>query len=159
MVLLDQLPSAEGWQVEVLGSDLSTRVLDRARSVSWPIAQAEEIPEVHRKSFMLKGTGSKAGSMRADPRLEAVLRFQRLNLNESRYAVSGTFDLVFCRNVMIYFDTSTRVRVVRQLLRHLAPGGYLVVGLAESLRSLELGLRCVEPGVYRRSSEGSERDS
>jgi chemotaxis protein methyltransferase CheR len=156
MVLLSQLAPSAGWQVEVLGTDLSTRALERARSLCWPNSQAKQIPLPHRKTFMLKGTGSQAGLMRADPGLEAVVSFRRLNLNDRGYPVSGTYDVIFCRNVMIYFDTDTRRRVVRQLLRHLAPGGYLFVGLAESLRSLALELDCIEPGVYTRRPASTE---
>jgi chemotaxis protein methyltransferase CheR len=72
--------------------------------------------------------------------------------------VSGQFDLIFCRNVMIYFDAETKLNVARQLLRHLAPDGLLFVGLAESLRFLELDLRCIEPGVYTRAGHSIRSD-
>lgn len=152
MVLLRHLQASAGWRLNVLASDLSTRVCEAARGATWPVEQAAEIPEQLKKEFMLRGVGSQQGRMRADDRLRSVVRFQRVNLNDAAYPVSGPFDVIFCRNVMIYFDAPTKQRVVSQLLRHLAPGGLLFVGLAESLRYLELGLRCLEPGVYAKAS-------
>ena len=92
--------------------------------------------------------------MRAGPEIESLVRFQRVNLNDRHYAVDGPFDLIFCRNVLIYFEPQDRVRVIGRLLRHLAPGGCLFVGVAESLRFADLGLRCLAPGAYTPASNG-----
>lgn len=148
MTLLDHLPPARGWRLEIVGSDLSTRVVEAAQKAIWPIAKAEEIPERYLKRFMLKGSGAQAAYMKAGPELRSIVRCLNLNLNAQSYPLSGRFDLIFCRNVMIYFDAPTRARVVERLLRHLTPGGYLLVGHAESLTGVSSQLRHVIPTVY-----------
>ena len=87
------------------------------------------------RAFMLKGLGEHQGKMKAAPSIR-VIRFLRLNLNDGTYPGIGTFDLIFCRNVLIYFDAESRRRVIGQLLRHLAPHAYLFIGHAESLNSV-----------------------
>jgi chemotaxis protein methyltransferase CheR len=148
MVLRSHLPPEEGWMLEILATDLSTRILERARQTLWLMERAQEIPTHYLKAFMLRGTGSKEGWMKAGPELRSLVRFQRLNLNEAPYLGLGRFDLIFCRNVLIYFDAASKARVVEQLRNHLLPQGYLFVGHAESLGSLSLPLRAVLPTVY-----------
>jgi chemotaxis protein methyltransferase CheR len=98
---------------------------------------------------MLRGTGAEAGTMRACPELRAIMRFSRLNLNdESPYAVGEPFDLVFCRNVMIYFTPEGRARVTDRLLRHVGADGYFFVGHAESLHGHRHAVRTIIPTVY-----------
>ena len=133
MVLLANLPASEGWKVEVLGTDLSTKVLRRAREATWSAERAEQIPRPYLERFMLRGTGANAGLMRAAPHLAATVRFERMNLNDEAYPVPEAQDLVFCRNVLIYFDEAGRRNVIDRLTRHVAPGGYLVLGHAEAL--------------------------
>jgi chemotaxis protein methyltransferase CheR len=148
MVLRSQLPPQEGWVIEILATDLSTRILERARQTLWPIARAQEIPTHYLKAFMLRGTGSQEGWMKAGPELRPLVHFQRLNLNQAPYAGLGRFDLIFCRNVLIYFDVASKTRVVEQLLNHLQPQGYLFLGHAESLSGYSHPLRAVLPTVY-----------
>lgn len=148
MSILQAFPPGLGWGVDVLGSDLSTRVLERARQATWPIAKAAEIPPACLKRFMLRGTGDAEGRMKAGPELQAVVRFARVNLNDERYGAIGQFDLLFCRNVLIYFDPPTKARVLEQLLAHLAPAGLLFLGHAESLGATTDRLRAVIPSVY-----------
>ena len=156
MVLLHHLPPSDGWSIEVLASDLSTRVLGRAREAVWPIERADDIPERHLKRFMLKGTGSQAGRMAAGPELRSIVRFQRLNLNDEHYPVSGPFDLILCRNVLIYFDQQSKTRVIERLLDYLDPRGHLFVGHAESLSSLTDRVRSVIPTVFTKATERRE---
>lgn len=156
MVLLQHLPPSEGWSIEVLASDLSTKALERAREAVWPIERADDIPDRYLKRFMLKGIGSQAGRMAAGPEVRSVVRFQRVNLNDERYVVSGRFDLIFCRNVLIYFDQQSKTRVVDRLLAHLDSHGYLFVGHAESLTSLTDRVRSVIPTVFTSAAEQGE---
>ena len=85
-------------------TDLSTKVLRAAQAALWPIEKADDIPLHYRKAFMLRGTGSQAGKMKAGPEIRDVVSFDRLNLNDAIYPVNGPFDFIFCRNVLIYFD-------------------------------------------------------
>ena len=147
MTLLDGLPPEEGWTHEVLATDLSRAVVEQAREGVWPTEKSAAIPPRLLKRFMLYGVGSQAGRVKVGPELRAVVRFATLNLNDAIYPVGGPYDLIFCRNVLIYFDAELRARVIRQLAGHLAPDGHLFVGHAESLHGLtELG--CVCPTIY-----------
>jgi chemotaxis protein methyltransferase CheR len=137
-----------GFEIDVLGTDISTRVLERARAAVWPIEQSREIPEAHLKAFMLRGVGEHRGYMKAGPELRAKVAFERLNLHADPYPAGGPFDLVFCRNVLIYFSAEGRAAVVKRLLSLLAPGGYLFLGHAETLNGITDRLRSVGPTVY-----------
>jgi len=151
MTLLARFPPSSGWTLEILASDLSTRALDQARAGLWSVDKAREIPERYLKAFMLRGRGPQEGVMKAGPEIRSLLRFQRVNLNQDRYPVPGAFDLVFCRNVLIYFDVASKAGVVHRMLDQLAPGGYLFLGHAESLTGLSDRGRIVGPTVYVRA--------
>jgi chemotaxis protein methyltransferase CheR len=148
MTLLAQL---EGWEIEILASDISGRALRQAMAGLWPIEKAIEIPDEYRQTFMLKGVRTQSGKMLAGERLRSVIRFQRINLHEELPDV-GIFDLVFCRNVLIYFDVESRTKAVTRLLSRLAPSGYLFLGHSESLLRSGMRVRPVSPSVYTRAS-------
>ena len=150
MELLTHLPADDGWRLDVLGTDISTTALATARRAEWPIDRAKEIPTAHLKRFMLRGIGERAGRMRAARELRDAVRFERLNLNDAQYDVPGTFDLIFCRNVLIYFTPEGRAAVIDRLIPRLAPDGLLFVGHAESLHAHRDRLRPLLPTVYAR---------
>jgi chemotaxis protein methyltransferase CheR len=145
MTLLFHLP---GWEIEVFASDLSTQALDRARAGVWPIEKSREIPERYLKAFMLRGVGEHQGYMKASPELRDAVHFENVNLHAPLLAVQGRFDLIFCRNVLIYFSAEGRASVVNRLVRHLSPNGYLFLGHAETLNGLNDQMRSVGPTVY-----------
>jgi chemotaxis protein methyltransferase CheR len=148
MMLLAKL---EGWDVEVLATDLSGRALRQAMAGVWPIEKAAEIPEQYLKAYMLRGVRSQAGVMSASDVVRAAIRFQRLNLHEA-FPELGMFDVIFCRNVLIYFDVVSRTQAVTRILSRLAPHGYLFLGHSESLLSSGRGLRPMAPSVYSRAA-------
>ena len=149
MLLLAHFPASEGWTTEVVATDLSTKALRIAVNATWPIEKAVEIPDAYRKRFMLRGTGAETGMMRAGPELRSIIRFSRLNLNDDApYGVGEPFDLLFCRNVMMYFTPEGRARVTERLLDHVAPHGYFFVGHAESLHAHRHAVYTVIPTVY-----------
>jgi chemotaxis protein methyltransferase CheR len=148
MSLLSRFPAADGWTVEIVASDLSTKVLARAQSALWPMDKAAEIPEPLLRRFMLRGIGSQEGWMKAGPEIRSVVSFTRANLNDDRCPVAGPFDLVFCRNVLIYFDAQSKAAVIRRLQARLAPEGLLFLGHAESLNGLTDRMKSVGPTVY-----------
>ncbi len=145
MLLLDLLPD---WHLDILATDLSTRVVDAARTGLWPLRKSSEIPKDYLRRFMLKGKGAQTGVMSAGEEIRSVVRFAALNLNEPRYAAGQNLDLIFCRNVLIYFDQASKRRVIAQLVQHLAPTGLLFVGHSESLNGISDALRAVRPTVY-----------
>lgn len=150
MSLLSRFAAADGWHIDILASDISTQILARARNGIWPIARAEQIPDVLLKRYMLRGTGAHEGKMKAGAAVREPLRFERINLNDAQYPVAGNLDAIFCRNVLIYFNHESRTQVIRRLVDLLAPGGYLFLGHAESLSGMSESLRAVAPAVYRR---------
>jgi chemotaxis protein methyltransferase CheR len=149
MVLLSHFPPEAGWDVEIVATDLSTRVLDRARAGLFSLKGAEDIPPPLLRRFMLRGTGGREGSMKAGPALRSVVRFARLNLHEDAYPPGG-FDLILCRNVLIYFDAAGKAGILARLGERLAAGGHLLLGHAESLGRTE-GWVSARPNIYTRS--------
>lgn len=152
MVLLDHFPPASGWRLSILATDLSTRMLQRARQGIWDLARSADIPRRYLHRYMLRGKGTMHGTMKVGPELRALVRFGRLNLNDSHYPVGGRFDLILCRNVLIYFASPGKQRVVQQLIGHLEADGYLFTGHAENLHSHGDELRPVMPTIYTHAS-------
>lgn len=148
-IAMTLLAHLEGWDIDVLATDLSGRALGQAMAGVWPAEKADEIPEKYLKTWMLRGVRSQEGRMTATGEARAVIRFQRLNLHDELPQL-GMFDLIFCRNVLIYFDLESRTKAVTRLLSRLAPDGFLFLGHSESLLSSGLRLRPMAPSVYTR---------
>jgi chemotaxis protein methyltransferase CheR len=146
MLLADRLRSAP-W--EVFGSDISTQVLEKARRGLYPMDRARGIPPALLRTYCLKGIGSQEGQLLVDAALRKRVSFSQINLNEPLPDV-GEFDVIFLRNVMIYFQAETKRQVVGRLLTKLRPGGYFIVGHSESLNGLAQKLESVAPSVYRK---------
>lgn len=148
MSLQENFPAQSGWNLDILASDISRSVLDKAKSGIWPIKRAADIPEPLLKQYMLRGTGSQAGKMKATAEAGQIIRYDRINLNERRYPVNKGLDAIFCRNVLIYFNKESRAKVVDKLLDLLAPDGYLFLGHAESLSGMNDRVRSLAPAIY-----------
>lgn len=146
MLLADVLGEAP-W--EIIGSDISSRILDRARSGLYAMERAEDIPKHYLTRFCLKGTGGHEGKFLVARELRSRIQYQQVNLNESLPKM-GEFDVIFLRNVMIYFDMETKRQVVARMLPLLSPGGYLIIGHSESLNGVTDDLKVVMPSIYRK---------
>ena len=149
MTMADALGTDPASQVRIFASDLSTKVLKTARGGVYKMDRVDGLPREVLKRHFEKGMGQQAGLARVHPRLQAAVTFARLNLLEIG-DLKRRFDVVFCRNVMIYFDRTIQQRVVSMLERHLKPGGWLFISHSESLNGIEHGLQWVAPAVYRR---------
>ncbi|HEU0188927.1 MAG TPA: protein-glutamate O-methyltransferase CheR [Gallionella sp.] len=134
---------------EVIGSDISTRVLEKARVGHYPMERIEGIPPHFLAEHCLKGVGSQEGTFLIDSKLRSRVNFMQVNLNEPLPKL-GEFDVVFLRNVMIYFDLEMKRRVVSRVTSLLRPGGYLLIGHSESLNGVTDRLVSVMPAVYRK---------
>jgi chemotaxis protein methyltransferase CheR len=145
LVLADTLPSG-AW--EIVGTDISTRVVERARAGLYPVAAAERIPKPLLRRFGLKGREEYEGLMTFAHELRSRVQFHCLNLIGD-FRQLGRFDVILLRNVMIYFDLDTKRDLVPRLQDRLAPGGHLIVGSSESLNSIPSRLRMIEPSIYR----------
>jgi len=146
MLLADVLGDAS-W--ELVASDISLRMLEKARAGLYPMERAENIPRHYLTRFCLKGVGCQEGMFLIGRELRDRVKYRQVNLNETLPKL-GEFDVIFLRNVMIYFDAETKRQVVARMLPLLAPGGYLFIGHSESLNGVTDDLTVVVPSVYRK---------
>jgi chemotaxis protein methyltransferase CheR len=149
MSLMDELgPSSQG-RFQVLASDISTRALDFAQKAIYRNEQLAALPLDVIRRYFDKGDGPSAGFYRVKRGISALVEFRPINLVADSYP-AGSFRVIFCRNVMIYFDRSTQAAVVQRLANCLEPGGYLFTGHSESLTGVSGELEYVQPATYRK---------
>jgi chemotaxis protein methyltransferase CheR len=156
MLLARHLPAEQGWDTRILATDISTRVLEKARKGIYPIARSTEIPKDLLHAFMLRGLAERQGEMKVKVEIQQMIDFQRLNLDRESDLVEGPFDAIFCRNVLIYFDAASKQRVVTSLIRHLMANGLLFVGHAENLTTVFPQLRSLEPTIYTKTGNNED---
>lgn len=149
MYLAEHFPLGLQWDWRITASDISTKVLAKARLGVYAAERISKIPNDWLRKYFQKGVGEWEGHYRIQRRLAERVTFQQINLIEN-YNHAQPFEVIFCRNVMIYFDRATQEKLVQHLCRFLAPGGYLIIGHSESLNGLKLPLRCVKPSIYKR---------
>ncbi len=133
----------------LLATDISTRALEHASRGVYGEDQVQALPADWRPRFMLRGEGRSAGFFKAKPELRQRMEFRRFNLIEDAVPPQK-FPVVFCRNVMIYFDIPTKSNVVGRLSEAILPGGYLFIGHSESLSGVQHSLEYVKPAIYRK---------
>lgn len=131
----------------ILGTDLSSRVLHTARQGVYPLEQAQLIPAAYLKKYCLRGINQHQGTFGFCPELRQRLEFRSANLLDLPNSI-GRFDIIFLRNVMIYFEPEIKQQVVLNILQHLNPGGLLVVGNAESLNGINAPVKPLRPALY-----------
>jgi len=136
----------KGWQV--IGTDLSTAMVDTARRGLYPLERARLTPTPLLKRWCLKGHGDNTGKLMVAPELRQLVRFECANLTRTLPEI-GQFDLIFLRNVLIYFDNPGKADIVKRALTRLKPDGLLFTGHAESIANLGIPTTAVAPAVYR----------
>jgi chemotaxis protein methyltransferase CheR len=149
ITLAEALPPAESARARILASDLSTKALATAKAGVYGIERVQEIAPALLRKYFERGMGAQAGLVRVNAALRSRIEYRQINLMNTA-SLWETFDVIFCRNVMIYFDRAVQERVVAQLERHLAPGGYLFIAHSESLNGVAHTLRWVAPAMYRK---------
>ena len=147
MLLEDGLPG-RSW--EVVGSDISARVLERARAGHYSMERISHFPPGYLQRFCLKGYDAQAGTLLVQRALRNKIRFVQVNLNEPLPHL-GDFEVIFLRNVLIYFNLETKRKVVTRVLNLLKPGGYLLIGHSESLIEVTDAVELLAPAIYRKS--------
>ena len=147
IVLAEQGNAIPGFSI--LATDISTQVLRIGTHAVYPAAMADAIPVELRKRYLLRGKQGARDRVRVVPELRRTVRFERLNLMETPYSVDRDMHIVFCRNILIYFDKPTQRKVLNQLCQHLRPGGFLFLGHSETVAGFELPLRQVSASVFR----------
>lgn len=145
MVLANAI-GLKGW--EIVATDISTRAIQKAKSGIYTARESEKIPQIFLHKHCLKGIGEYEGSIQICKTLRQQVMFQHLNLNKMLPPM-GEFDIIFLRNVMIYFDYNTRAKLINQLAARVKPGGYLIVGHSETLNNLNTHLTSVSPSIYQ----------
>ncbi len=152
MVLAEAQRRGKSFDFAVLGTDISQRMIERGVEAVYAADQLSTVPaEMVKRYFMTSRHPSVAGKVRVVPELRRHVRFRHLNLMDDRYPVDRDVDLIFLRNILIYFDTADQQAVVERLTSHVAPGGYLVVGHAESMVVRLAGLKQVRPTIFQKA--------
>lgn len=148
ITLHESVQHPEQWNFQVLASDISTRVLAHAAAGLYGEERIRDVPpEVARRHF-LKGSGEKRGLVKVKPHLSDIIKFRRMNLMDDRFPIKQPLDLIFCRNVMIYFDRPTQERLVGKFFKYLKPGGHLFIGHSESLQWVTHSFKTIAPTIY-----------
>ncbi|WP_321529778.1 protein-glutamate O-methyltransferase [uncultured Desulfuromonas sp.] len=149
MVLNDYAQHHPGFDFEIIATDISTRVLDHARTAVYHKERIAPVAEPLRKRYLLKHKDRSNELVRISPGLRKKVRFGRLNFMDSTFQLPNKVDVIFCRNVIIYFDKTTQEKLVGKFCHHLKEGGYLFLGHSESLHGFSVPLHQVAPTVYR----------
>lgn len=147
ITLMEHLGAPELWEIHVVGSDISTRMLDTARKGIYSEDKVNKVPYELRKRYFQRGIHKWEGFYRVKPSLQKLVEFTRVNLIEP-FPFDHPFDIIFCRNVMIYFDKPTQEILVNKFFQRLSAQGYFVIGHSESLTGITHGFRYVQPSVY-----------
>lgn len=150
MVLSEFAARTPGFNFSLLATDISTLVLERAVRGIYKEERVGPVPLEFKRKYFMRSKDRGKGLVRVAPGLRALVKFRRLNFLDHDFGMRELQDIIFCRNVIIYFDRPTQERVLGRLCRHLVPGGYLFMGHSETLSSLDLPLVSVGPMVYRK---------
>ena len=150
MVLEEYGLRAPDFSWSIFASDLSTKVLDKAVEGIYSSEQAAPIPLSFKKKYLLRSKNPQEGLVRVRPELRAKVEFARINFMDRSWSIEGSFDVVLCRNVIIYFERKTQEDIIRRLLQKIRPKGFLILGHSESVAGMDLPMRSVAPTVYRK---------
>jgi chemotaxis protein methyltransferase CheR len=150
MVLEERRALDPRFSYRIFASDLSTQVLDKAKEAVYEDSKVAVVPMSFKKKYMLRSKDKDKGLVRIKPELRARISFARINFMDDSYPVSETFDVVFCRNVIIYFERPIQEAILKKLCKHIRPGGWLILGHSETLTGMSMPLRGVAPTVYER---------
>jgi chemotaxis protein methyltransferase CheR len=152
MVLNEYVESLPAFRFSILATDISTRVLHKAIRAVYKKESAGLIPAALKKKYLMRSKDKERALVRVVPKLRSCIKFRRLNFIEDNFDINGPFDIIFCRNVIIYFDRPTQQKVLQTIYRHLKPGGYLFMGHSETLSSLSTPLVSLGSTIYRKPS-------
>jgi chemotaxis protein methyltransferase CheR len=150
ITLSDAVASPSTWNCRILASDISTRMLAKAAAGQYSLERINSLPiDLVRRHFLL-GKGNHTEVVKIKPHIANMAVFRRINLMDDRYPIKSLLDVIFCRNVMIYFDRKTQAAVLARLSRYLKPGGYLFMGHSETLQGISGEFHYIAPTIYRK---------
>ncbi len=150
MVLQQYAEAHPGFRFRILATDLSTKVLEKANLAIYPEDVVAPIPIDLRRKYFMRSTDREDKRFRVTRELRNLVEFRQLNLMDKDYGVAEPVDMLFCRNVLIYFDRPTQEAILRKLTRCIVPGGFLYLGHSETIHGLDLPLSPVAPALYRK---------
>jgi chemotaxis protein methyltransferase CheR len=151
MVLSELKLARPYFRFSIVGTDISSRVLEAAATAIYEEEKIQPIPPTLKKRYLLRSRDPAKGLVRISPELRSLVSFHRVNFMDERYGLEESMDIVFCRNVIIYFDRSVQEKLVRKLVRCLRSGGYLFMGHSETLMGMDLPLKAAAPTIYRKT--------
>ncbi|MCO6043910.1 hypothetical protein NG895_08325 [Aeoliella sp. ICT_H6.2] len=157
MTLLDNLPKNESWDVRILASDINTEVLSIAQAGEYPMEKFAPLPDDWKKKYVRRGTGNRTGLGAVSPEVKQLVTFRQINLM-GQWSHKATFDVIFCRNVIIYFDQPTQERLLQRLSERLNKHSYLMLGHSESSPWLTQSFESLGKTIFqRRGTAGASR--
>ena len=148
MVLSEFARINPGFDYSIFGTDISTHVLKKAKSAIYEESKVDVVPLELKKRYLLKSKDNNKKLVRIVPDLRKRLKLKRLNFMDTNYDVSDTFDLIFCRNVLIYFERQNQENVITRLCRNLHPDGHFFLGHSESIAGINVPLKHIQPTIY-----------
>lgn len=134
----------------VLATDVSLGILKKAERAIYDHEQIQPVPYSFRKKYCMRGKNNRKDLVRIVPEVRRVVLFKRLNFLDNNFGIPDPMDIIFCRNVIIYFDQATQEQVLRKICEYLRPGGYLFMGHSETLNQITVPLVQVAPTIYKK---------
>ncbi len=150
MVLSEFAQRSPGFTFRILGTDISTRMLEKARTAIYDEEHADAIPPILKRKYLLRSKDKSKGLIRVIPELREKVDFRRLNFMDEDFSMMEQPDIIFCRNVIIYFDRQNQEKLLNRFYTLMSPGGYIFMGHSETLNGLTVPFTTVYPTVYRK---------
>ncbi|MFW5687294.1 MAG: CheR family methyltransferase [Bacteroidota bacterium] len=151
LVISEYAEKAGKTDYSILGTDISTRILQKAFNAVYTEDRVANIPLEIKRKYFLRSKDRAKPTVRLIPEIRKKASFQRLNFMDEKYNVQEMFDIIFCRNVLIYFDRPTQQMVINRLCRNLKPGGYFFLGHSESITGMQVPLLQLKPTIFRKT--------
>lgn len=149
MVMSEFCGTRPGFSFSLLATDISTKVLQHGIAGIYDETKVEPVPLQMKRKYLMRSKNGLGGRVRFRPEIRSLITFKRLNFMDSDFRIAQKMDIIFLRNVLIYFDLPTQKRVLKNICRCLNPGGHLFIGHSESLHSMNLPVTMVAPSIYR----------
>jgi chemotaxis protein methyltransferase CheR len=152
MVLSEYALTKRNFRFEIMATDISMRVLQAAKRAIYEKESVAPVPDAMKRKYLLKSRDNSQGLVRIAPEIRELVKFRHLNFMDTDFGITQPFDIIFCRNVIIYFDRPTQERLLMKFCNHLSPGGYVLMGHSETLNGMKLPLVSVAPTTYRKQT-------
>ncbi len=152
IVLRETIPNIDEWDIEILATDLDANVLAHGQAGVYREERIEGLSDEHKTRWFKRGKGDKSGYVKVAPELQALIRFKRLNLLQQHWPMKGPFDLMFCRNVVIYFDKETQKVLFKRYFNILRSNAYMLIGHSETLHKVSDDFESLGKTIYQRNA-------